>query len=163
MKLPKGYEPPEGSEVRGVKIPEDAVIRGINLEVLTGSQLEKPPEDGGSGPIPFDSFTGQSKRFKNIRTVIDGITFDSRREARHYLTLKTLERTGHVKGLRCHPLYRLEVNGIVVARYRPDFDYYLEGVFTVDDVKSKWTITSVYRLKRRLMFAIHGITVREIV
>ena len=42
------------------------------------------------------------------KTVIDGITFDSKREAIRYQELKLLERAGEIKDLELQPKYILQ-------------------------------------------------------
>ena len=39
-------------------------------------------------------------KYGNKKTVVDGITFDSRKEAKRYQELKLLEKAGEIKDLR---------------------------------------------------------------
>lgn len=39
-------------------------------------------------------------KYHNRKTVIDGITFDSAKEARRYMELKLLERAGEISNLQ---------------------------------------------------------------
>lgn len=93
---------------------------------------------------------------------VDGIQFDSKKEARHYMDLKLLERAGEIHHLQCHPKYNLEVNGHKVCAFWPDFEFTdKHGVRHVQDVKgykggSTW---NAYRIKAKLFHAIHGIEV----
>ena len=45
---------------------------------------------------------------RSKKTVIDGITFDSKTEAEYYEYLKQLNRAGKIYGLCCHPTYILQ-------------------------------------------------------
>lgn len=44
-------------------------------------------------------------KFKNKKTKIDGITFDSRKEANRYLELKLMLKTGKISELKLQPIY----------------------------------------------------------
>ena len=45
---------------------------------------------------------------RSKKTVIDGITFDSKTEAEYYEYLKSLEKDKKIHRLRCHPMYVLQ-------------------------------------------------------
>ena len=55
-------------------------------------------------------------KYGNKKTVVDGITFDSRKEAKRYQELKLLEKAGEIKDLRRQVKYELipsqKINGI---------------------------------------------------
>lgn len=102
---------------------------------------------------------GRSK-YGNEPTEVDGITFQSGREAKEYGRLKLLERRGVISELRLQQPFALVVAGVKVATYRADFTYFEGGVFKVVDAKGYRT--ALYRLKRRLMKAIHGIDIIEV-
>ena len=104
-------------------------------------------------------------KFGNIRTVQDGITFDSRKEAARYRTLKALLSTGQIADLQVHPRFPLIVNQTLVCVYIADFSYIdmRNGKSVVEDVKSPITAKlSAYRIKKKLMEALHNITIREV-
>lgn len=105
-------------------------------------------------------------KYKNIRTVVDGISFASKAEATRYGELKLLERAGEICDLKIQPIFRLQINGYKICNYIGDFSYlYKKGNFQVivEDVKSQITARlPVYRLKKKLMAAIHGIEIVEI-
>lgn len=98
------------------------------------------------------------------RLRVDGITFDSKLEADRYQQLKLLERAGEIKGLEYHKKF------VIVPKskygndvyYEADFFYFENGKPMVEDTKSKATITSTYKLKKRLLAETHGITIKEI-
>lgn len=105
----------------------------------------------------YRALKGREPRMKygSVRQKRDGITFDSKREAARYEELKLMERAGAISGLRVHPVYPLQVAGIIIARLVPDFDY-VEGVSSVvEDVKSEPTKTPVWRLKWRMAKALY--------
>lgn len=100
-------------------------------------------------------------KYHNSKTVIDGIRFDSKKEANRYMELKLLERAGVTKELRRQVPYVL-INRSRYGRaikYVADFVYYEDDKLIVEDVKG--VRTPVYRLKKRLMAEVHGIEVKE--
>jgi len=104
------------------------------------------------------------RKYKNTPTVLDGIRFDSKKEAERYAELKLLERGGIIKDLRTQVRFELipkNKNGRAVY-YVCDFTYTENGVLVVEDVKSQPTKTPVYRLKKRLMKEVYGIDIKEV-
>lgn len=93
--------------------------------------------------------------------MIDGHRFASKKEAGRYAELRLLQQAGVIADLVLQPRFDLVVNGQKICRYFADFRYTDGGVDVVEDVKSQGTKTPVYRLKRKLMKACHGIEVRE--
>lgn len=47
-------------------------------------------------------------KYGNIKTVIDGIKFDSKRESERYLELKLLEKAGEISDLKLQPRFILQ-------------------------------------------------------
>lgn len=94
-------------------------------------------------------------KFHNKKTVIDGIRFDSKLEARRYLELKILEKSGAISELILQPRYVLQPsfrkNGKTIRPivYTADFQYRnSDGQIIVEDTKG--FRTDVYRLKKKL-------------
>lgn len=109
-------------------------------------------------------WNGRSK-YHAKRTSVDGITFDSKREADRYLVLKSMEEDGAIDGLRRQVRYELipafDVDG---RHYRPvfyvaDFVYMEDGEEVVEDVKG--VVTDVYRLKSKLFARRYGKVIKE--
>lgn len=101
-------------------------------------------------------------KFRAVRTEFDGHAFASRAEALRYAELKLLVRAGAISDLALQPKFQLSVNGHKIASYVADFSYSQDGRTIVEDVKSPATRTPVYRLKAKLMKALHGIDVSEV-
>lgn len=102
-------------------------------------------------------------KYRNVPTVAHGREFDSRKEARRASELILMERAGKIRGLEFQVSYALTVNGAKIGTYTADFVYTDErGREVVEDVKSKATMTTAYRLRKRLMRAIHGIEIQEV-
>lgn len=122
-----------------------------------------------------------TRKYGNRKVTVDGITFDSAKEARRYRELKLLERAGQITGLELQKVYEL-----VPAQYEPmkrygkggkplkdgrrcvekavryiaDFVYREGGQLVVEDTKG--VRTKDYIIKRKLMLHIHGIRVKEV-
>ena len=124
-------------------------------------------------------------KYGNRKVIVDGITFDSKREARRYQELKMLERCGAISNLQRQVTYELipvqrekstrvytkgrkkgqPIEGKVIEKavtYRADFTYIdaSTGETVVED--SKGFRTKEFVIKRKLMLYIHGIKVREV-
>ena len=96
-------------------------------------------------------------KYNNRKTKIDGITFDSIREANRYSELKLLERAKKIKKLVLQPEFILQCgfkDGMGDKHrpitYRADFQYIdTENGFTVvEDVKG--FRNAVYLLKKKM-------------
>lgn len=115
------------------------------------------------GPLPrvavLDILTDKPRKYRNIPTEVDGITFDSRKEARQWERLLLRQGSGQIHGLQRQVPYPLEVNGVLIATYFADMTYYEGDVLVVLDVKGYRT--KEYRLKALLVLALYGITIRE--
>lgn len=95
------------------------------------------------------------------RTVVDGITFLSKRESVRYVELKLWESIGQIVGLRLQVPYDLHApGGVKVSRYVADFVYFdHNGNEVIED--SKGHRDSTYKLKAKWMKAEYGITILE--
>jgi len=103
-----------------------------------------------------------ANKYNAKKTIVDGITFDSRKESIRYSELKLLEKAGVIDSLDIQPRFDLIVNGTKCGFYRGDFKYNENGKEIVEDVKSPFTAKlPVYRLKKKLIKAIYGIEIRE--
>ncbi len=101
-------------------------------------------------------------KYHNRKTVIDGITFDSAKEARRYMELKLLERAGEISNLQRQVKYDLipKRGKERSVTYIADFVYQEKGNTVVEDVKG--VRTKEYILKRKLMNWVHDIQIKEI-
>ena len=113
----------------------------------------------------------KGRKYRNQKVVIDGITFDSKREAGRYQELKALAARNLIEDLRHQVPFELapgvkfsdESRKKPALRYVADFAYRLDGRLVVEDVKSAITAkAAAYRIKRHLMLAVHGIEVQEV-
>ena len=106
-------------------------------------------------------------KYHSRKTVVDGITFDSAKEARRYRELQLMEKAGVISGLTRQQAFTLipaqRIGGKVVERavkYVADFCYYQKGEYVVEDVKG--FRTREYKLKRKMLLWAHGIQITEV-
>jgi hypothetical protein len=104
------------------------------------------------------------RKYGNEPTMVDGVRFDSRREARVYLHLKFQQIAGEISGLvwdKKSLRFPCVVNGVKVCDYVADFAYFdKEGRRVVCDAKG--VRTQVYKLKAKLVRACHGLEITEL-
>lgn len=104
-------------------------------------------------------------KYNNVKTEIDGIIFDSKKEANRYLELKILERAGAVRCLEIQVPFNIAVNDVKICTYKADFTYQRKKIlddgweYIVEDVKG--VKTPIYNLKKKLMFACFKIKILE--
>ena len=101
-------------------------------------------------------------KYRNKKTVFDGITFDSMKEAKRYKQLKIFERAGLIKDLKLQvPFVLIDKTSYGRAiKYVADFVYTEDNKMVVEDVKG--VRTDVYRLKKRLLAERYGIEIKEV-
>lgn len=93
----------------------------------------------------------------------DGQKFRSHLEATYYNRLKLLVTGGQLTKFEREVRFELIVNGVMVCAYVCDFIlYYPDGRVEWVDCKSQATKTPVYSIKKKLMFACHGIELKEV-
>jgi hypothetical protein len=91
---------------------------------------------------------------------MDGFIFASRAEARRYAELKLLTQAGEITNLQLQTPYQLNINNVHIAVYIADFVYRdANGTLVVEDVKG--VRTREYKIKKKLMQALHKITILE--
>lgn len=111
-------------------------------------------------------------KYGNKKTELDGIVFDSKKEATRWAELKLLQRAGEIYDLRRQVPFAVipaqkDANGKTIereAKYIADFTYRdsKTGRITVEDTKSEATRTKEYILKRKLMLYRFGIKIKEV-
>ena len=111
-------------------------------------------------------------KYYNKKTVVDGIEFDSRKEARRYSELLLLERAGAIQGLQRQVKFELipsqRYDGKVIERpctYIADFVYTdKEGRMHVEDVKGykNGEAYAIFTIKRKMMLHLCGIRIEEV-
>ena len=105
----------------------------------------------------------RGNKFGAVATEVDGLRFDSKAEAKRWGHLQMMQRAGLISDLERQVKYRLEVNGQLVCSYIADFRYREGDRTVVEDVKSVITRKEPsYRIKAKLMRAVHGVEIREV-
>ena len=108
-------------------------------------------------------------KYRNHKITVNGITYDSKKEARRHAELLLMERAGQISNLERQVKYTLipsqRINGKVVERevsYSADFRYIKDGEVIIEDVKSEITRKDkAYIIKRKLMLYVHGVQITE--
>lgn len=90
-------------------------------------------------------------KYHSKKTVLDGITFDSKKEARRYSELRLLEKAGVITGLKLQVRFEIvpKQKDERAAHYVADFVYFENGKTVIEDTKG--FKTPEYILKRKLM------------
>lgn len=104
------------------------------------------------------------------KCVLDGINFDSRKEAMKYADLNVLEKAKIIKDLKLQVKFPLipaqkDESGKVVERavdYVADFVYRDSDTGLLHVVDAKGVRTRDYIIKRKLMLWVHGIRIEEV-
>lgn len=130
------------------------------------------------------SYFGNESKYKAKKVEVDGIKFDSKREARRYEELLLLEQAGEIKDLKRQVKYI-----VIPAQREPDSvgvrggkikgkliekecAYYADFVYTdthtgeqiVEDVKGyrDGQAYALFKIKRKLMLYVYGIQIKEV-
>lgn len=128
-----------------------------NDQLGINNPQDLPPGFFGKAPAKAKAETAEIRRHKYNaqKTEVDGIIFDSKKEAAEYQTLKLLERVGAIADLQLQPAFELQAayvdnNGRKVKPivYKADFAYTQEGRRIVVDVKG--VQTPVFKLKAKM-------------
>lgn len=102
-------------------------------------------------------------KYNATKTVIDGITFDSKKEAARWVELKQREAAGEISSLARQVKFPFAVDRVKICSYVCDFVYY--------DLKEKKRIhedvkgfrTPVYKLKLKMLHAFYPFVIlREV-
>lgn len=108
-------------------------------------------------------------KYRNQRTEVDGITFDSKAEAEYYIGLKLLMKSGVVEKFVLQPKFCI-IDGynhpatgekIKATYYVADFHvWYKDGREEIVDVKG--AKTEAYKLKKKLFESKYGKPITEV-
>lgn len=105
-------------------------------------------------------------KYRNVKTEVDGIKFDSKKEAKRWVELKQLRDAGRISNLMRQVTFQLVPQVVLDGRkqqpvkYVADFQYQVGNQIVVEDVKG--FKTPEYRMKRKMMKAFLGIEVEEV-
>lgn len=96
-------------------------------------------------------------KYNNIKTVVDGIKFDSKRETYYYLYYKRLQESKIISDLKLQTPIKFDIDGKHIFTYKADFEYEDEYGHHYIDVKG--VETPVFRLKKKLIEAKYKIII----
>lgn len=123
-------------------------------------------------PAFLRNLNSGATKYQNKKTEIDGIIFDSKKEARVYGELKLLKLSGEIKDFERQKVFQLVPSQYDVIdgktkciekplTYKADFVvHHNDGETTVLDAKGMRT--PLYTAKRKLMLFIHKIRIKEV-
>lgn len=101
-------------------------------------------------------------KYNAKKTIIDGIKFDSRKEARRYQELMLMQKAGVIKDLALQPNFLLQEKFKYQGKTQRKIEYIADFMYwdceksccVVEDVKGMKT--DVYKLKKKLFLKKHG-------
>jgi len=111
----------------------------------------------------------KKNKYRNQKVEVDGIKFDSRKEANYYSDLLIKKKAGLILDFERQVRFDIVVNNIQIAKYFLDFkvinsdgtiNYY--DVKGKDKVSGKWVTTDVFALKKKLVEAIYSIKIEKV-
>ena len=123
--------------------------------------------------------TLRGRKYHNLPTVVNGIHFDSRKEANRYIELMSLQSAGKIRKLKLQEQFTLQESYVTdtgervrAIRYVADFTYErptepdctgtVHWLPVVEDVKSRGTRTAKYKMKKKLMRERRGLSITEV-
>jgi len=102
-------------------------------------------------------------KYNNVKKEVDGKKFDSTKESKRYLELKSMVERGEISELHEQVKFTFAHNGVKICSYIADFTYNKNGKEVVEDVKSEMTKKlPVYKMKKKMMVAFFGIEINEV-
>lgn len=112
-------------------------------------------------PAMTDFSQPKSSKYHAQPCEVDGVRFDSKKEAKRYEELKQLGMAGELWDLELQPRFPLHVLSAELGVYRGDFAYQTAAGRVVEDVKG-YLKTPIYRWKAKHVLAEYGITIVEV-
>lgn len=154
--------------MKGDKIITERVTQEQLRSGKLPRQVPRDAFDVCGGAI--DAVVGQVKKAKynNKKTVVDGITFDSKLEAEHWAKLKALEAAGEITELQRQVAFPCVAARSACGRvhrstesYVADFTYHTkEGPLVVVDTKG--FKTDEYKRKKKWVEELYGVKILEV-
>ena len=107
----------------------------------------------------YKALAKKKPKYHNKPIIIDGISFQSKKEGERYKVLKLAEKAGEIQDLKLQVSFPFMLNKVKIGTYRADFVYSFAGEVKVEDVKGMKT--PLYRWKKKMMKAFYGIEILE--
>ena len=99
------------------------------------------------------TFQTNHNKFHNIKQTYGGYSYDSKKEAGKAFELDLMVKQGLIKTWTRQDRIELHgENGSTICHYKPDFTlYHNDGTIEILEIKSKATMTPVFRIKWKLL------------
>ena len=111
----------------------------------------------------------KAPKYRNERVTVNGVKYDSKKEAKRASELEAQERLGIITDLERQKKYVLQPSFKFLGKtireiaYVADFVYKENGNLVVEDVKSPITRANpVYKIKKKMLMYVHGIEIKEV-
>jgi hypothetical protein len=138
------------------------MTRPRRFAAAQNSTLSAPGAALASKPTP------KPRKYRNQPVEVDGVRFDSKREAQRYQSLMVAYKAGRISDLELQVRFDLHApNGDLIGRYVADFTYRLvapgmatHGRLFVEDAKG--VRTPLYRWKKKHFEAEYGLRILEV-
>lgn len=117
------------------------------------------------------ALSAKPAKYHNVKVVVDGQKFDSKREADYWCLLRVREKAGEIQWLRRQvkiPLYAPDMSAdslgqhIQIATYVADFDYYDRADCKRHIVDAKGKRTQMYILKAKWLALQENLIIEEV-
>ncbi len=106
------------------------------------------------------------RKYRNKKIVINGVQYDSKKEAKRHYYLLGLQEARQISNLQTQVKFELvpKQKGERAVNYVADFVYQKNGQTVVEDVKGYkgGGAYSVFVIKRKLMLHKYGISIQEV-
>ncbi len=134
-----------------------------NLRVLTAGKGKNTPKE------TKPKISQPRSKYGNVKTEVNGVKYDSKKEANRAIELEEQERLGIITHLEKQKKYVLQPSFKFLGKtvreisYVADFVYEENGETIVEDVKSPITRSNpVYKIKKKMMMYVYKIKIREV-
>ena len=94
-------------------------------------------------------------KYRNVKTAVNDVQFDSVKESKHYLELMLMERAGLITDLELQPVFILQekLAGMRAIKYVADFRWVDVATGKTHVKDSKGFQTAAFRIKAKLFKA----------
>ncbi len=99
-------------------------------------------------------------KYKAVKTVVDGITFASKREAYYYRLYSKMQEAGMIKNLKMQTSLPFTLNGKKMFVYKPDFEFDDKDGHHYIDVKG--FETKEFKIKKKIIEAFYKIEIEVV-
>ncbi len=150
-----------------IKVPENFSGTSLTAEQYRALAGDAPVKEPLAHRIPKKPTLS---KYKNIKIEYDGFKFDSTKEKNRYLYLKELINRGLISNLQRQVRFDLiPTNNLHRGVYYvADFTYLKDNELIIEDVKpfdkkrQKFLVKSDYIIKKKLMYHLYKLKIKEV-